>query len=138
MLRVNQGEFAKALNVTQVTLSRWEHGRKHSRESDLLMRLVYIGCKDDEYTNAAHQRLWKLLSEKLPGLQSHDQSPNITIDPEQCDPKRWRTCWPSATPSLLLKARRERAPDYPSLLHNPRQNRADPGGVGDGRSRGSE
>jgi putative transcriptional regulator len=88
MLRVNQGEFAKALNVTQVTLSRWEHGRKHSRESDLLIRMVYIGCKNDEYTEALHKELWKLLSQKLPDLQSKHEPDTITIDPDQCDPAK--------------------------------------------------
>jgi len=88
MLRVSQGEFAKALNVTQVTLCRWEHGRKHSGESDRLIRLVYIGCKDDKYTRAALKQLWELLSQKLPERQSPNQSPAMTIDPGKCDPAR--------------------------------------------------
>ena len=33
MLRSSQGEFAEALGVTQVTLSRWEHGRKHAKQA---------------------------------------------------------------------------------------------------------
>lgn len=88
MLKASQGDFAKVLNVNQVTVSRWEHGRKQSSESDLLIRVVYIACKRDEYTEEAHEKLWDLLRGALSKGKEKGSTPRITIDPTECTPDK--------------------------------------------------
>ena len=103
MLRSSQGEFAEALGVTQVTLSRWEHGRKHSKTSDLLVRLAYIGCKDDEYTHKVHEKLWDIL--RGIGIEAEVSDKRLTIDPSECMPDKEI----AATLAVCVAAQHQRA-----------------------------
>jgi len=88
MLRCTQKNFANALGISHVTVSRWEHGRKQSKESDLLVRLLYLSCADDEFTHELHNKLWKLLTEVLNEIEDEVSTKRVTIDPSECTPDK--------------------------------------------------